>query len=289
MKAKRRLELALALGLLATWWGGCTESPFENEIKPTARVIRGQVQLDDARDERAGIYVWMAGANLSARTDSAGKFELQIPNTLVGAGGATLNGIFQVYVYIANYNLTAVEVAVRNGLFEYGLGALDANGNLQTPVRLFKILTITTIVVPTSVAQSYDGPIDMQTTFRATGDSVTIIVPKSVGGLLGGIFFRHRQTGKIFIDIPDEGADTRERIIIGNDPLSRRQVFQLNGTNFRELFLPTGDFEVIPFFFIEQEDLPSGLLESLGKKAEEPAPDYLNIPFRREGGAFQVF
>lgn len=289
MKAKLRTGVALVLGTLGVWWGGCTESPFENEINPIARVIRGQVQLDDPQDARAGIYVWLEGAHLSARTDSAGKFELTIPNILVATGGAKVSGIFRLYFYIANYGLTSVETAVRDGLFEYNFGALDANGDLLDPVRLRKILTIKTLVVPLSVAQTYDGPIDMQTTFRATGDSVTIVVPKSVGGLLGGIFFRHRQTGKIFIDIPDEGADTQERVVIGQEPLSRRQVFQLNGSNFRELYLPPGDFEVIPFVFIEQENMPSGLLKSLGEKVEEPAPDYLNIPFRREGGAFQVF
>ncbi len=290
MKAKRRIQSALALGLLATWWGACTESPFENDIKPVARVIRGQVQLvDDPQDQRAGVYVWMDGANLSTHTDSTGKFELVIPHTLVGAGGVAINGVFRVYFYVANYGFASVEIAVRDGLFQYNQGDLDNNGNLQDPIRLFKILTINTIVAPPSVAQSYDGPIDMQTTFRATGDSVTIVVPKSVGGLLGGIFFRHKQTGKIYIDIPDEGADTRERIVVGNEPLSRRQVFQLNGTNFRELFLPVGDFEVIPFFFIEQEKMPAALLKSLGENVEEPAPEYLKIPFRREGGEFQVF
>lgn len=275
--------------LMCLWWGACTDSPFDSDIRPVSRFIRGEVQLDDPKDARAGVYVWLRGINLSARTDSLGKFEITIPNTLVGPGNAKVNGVFPLYFYVANYNLDSLATVVRDGLFEYGHAGIDANGNLQEPIRLFKILTITTIVVPPAVAQNFDGPIDMQSTFRATGDSVRIVVPKSVGGLLGGIFFRHRQTGKIYIDIPDEGADTRDRLIIGQDPFSRRQIFQLNGTNFRELFLPTGDFEVIPYFFIEQANMPPGLLESLGDDVEAPTTEYLKIPFRREGGEFQVF
>ena len=282
--------ISLAMFMLGCmWWGACTDSPFDNEISPVSRTIRGEVQLDDRRDARAGVYVWLQGLNLSARTDSLGRFELVIPNTLVGQNGAKVNGVFSLYFYVANYSIDSLAVVVREGLFEYSHSGLDANGNLLEPIRLFKILTITTIVVPPEVAQTYDGPIDMQTTFRATGDSVKIVVPKSVGGLLGGIFFRHRQTGKIYIDIPDEGADTSDRLLIGQEPFSRRQVFQLNGTNFRELYLPTGDFEVIPYFFIDQDNMPRGLLESLGDEVEAPTVEYLKIPFRREGGEFRVF
>jgi hypothetical protein len=274
--------------MTVSWWA-CTESPFENEIKPQPRVLRGQVQLNERQDKVAGVFVWLEGFDLGARTDSAGKFQIEIPTTLTATGGKNLNGAFRLFFYVANYGLQSVEVLVRNGLFEYGHAALNANGDLVDPIRLFKILTIETLIDPPQVPQSYTAGIDVQVTFRATGDSVEIIVPKSVGGLLGGIFFRHVQTGGIFIDIPDVGADTREHVLIGNEPVSRRQVFQLNGANFRELFLPVGDFEVIPFFFIEQEGLPPGLLESLGENVQEPTPEYLKIPFRRAGGAFRVF
>lgn len=289
MSHKARVISLTMFMLGCMWWGACTDSPFDNEIRPVSRTIRGEVRLDDRVDARAGVYVWLQGLNLSARTDSLGKFELVIPNTLVGQNGVKVNGVFSLYFYVANYSIDSLAVVVRDGLFEYSQSGLDADGNLLEPIRLFKILTITTIVVPPEVAQTYGGPIDMQTTFRATGDSVKIVVPKSVGGLLGGIFFRHRQTGKIYIDIPDEGADTSDRLLIGQEPFSRRQVFQLNGTNFRELFLPTGDFEVIPYFFIDQDNMPRGLLESLGDEVEAPTVEYLKIPFRREGGAFRVF
>lgn len=283
MNLRAYVGLGLLAGAFLLFWEGCTNSPFENEIQPQPRVLRGQVGLDDRQDDKSGVYVWLEGLELSARTDSAGKFQIEIPTTL------TATGMYRLFFYVANYGLQFVEVVVRNGLFEYGHAGLNASGDLIAPIRLFKILTITSIVDPPQVPRAYTASIDLQVTFRATGDSVEIIVPKSVGGLLGGIFFRHLQTGKIFIDIPDLGADTRERVLIGNQPLSRRQVFQLNGTNFRELFLPTGDFEVIPYFFIEQKNMPPGLLKSLGDDVEAPTSEYLNIPFRREGGEFEVF
>ncbi len=269
--------------------GGCTKSPFDDEIKPEARLLRGNVQLDNARNGSANVYVWLEGLDLSTRTDSSGQFQIEIPSAQTTTGGAALNGVFRLYFYVANYGLNSVEIVVRNGLFAYGHGALTANGDLKDTIRLFKILSISTIIDPPQVPQSYRDGIDMQTTFQATRDTVQIVVPKSVGGLLGGIFFRHLQSDSVFVDIPDEGADTRDHVLIGHTPVSRRQIFQLNGANFRDLFLPVGDFEVIPYFFIEQEGMPPGLLKSLGKDVEGPTPEYLKIPFRREGGAFEVF
>lgn len=289
MAIKAHACAGLLIGILVWGWVGCIKSPFENEIKAQPRVLRGQVQLNERQDEVAGVFVWLEGFNLGTRTDSLGRFQIEIPAAFLAAGGKNLNGTFRLFFYVANYRLRFVEIVVRNGWFEYGHGGLNANGDLIEPIRLFKILTIETLVDPPQVPQSYTAGIDMQVTFRAIGDSVEIIVPKSVGGLLGGIFFRHVQTGEIFIDIPDVGADTRERVLIGNEPVSRRQVFQLNGANFRELFLPVGNFEVIPFFFIEQDNMPPGLLQGLGENVEAPAPEYLKIPFRREGGKFRVF
>ncbi len=290
MRTNTRRAFGLALAIIGgAGLSGCTDSPFDNEIKPEARVMRGQVRLDDPQDALAGVYVWLEGVNLSTRTDNTGKFQIEIPTSLTSAGGVAVNGVFRLYCYVANYTVSSAEIVVRNGQFEYGHGGLTPSGDLKEPMRLFKILTITTIVDPPVVPRDYRAGIDMQTTFAATMDSVLLVVPKSVGGLLGGIFFRHLQTGDIFIDIPDLGADTRDRFLVGNQPVSRRQIFQLNGVNFRELFLPAGDFEVIPFFFIEQENLPSGLLKSLGENVEGPNEEYLRIPFRREGGAFQVF
>jgi hypothetical protein len=39
---------------------------------------------------------------------------------------------------------------------------------------------------------------------------------------------------------------------------------------------------------IERADLPPGLLASLGPDVMALGPDYLKIPFRREGGRLEV-
>jgi len=275
---------ALALFAASFLFFTCTQSPFDNAIAPEPVTITGRVDLLDTTNDEKGVYVWLSGLNLGAHTDSTGAFLIELPKNV----NRDLNGVFNLYFYVANYNLRVAEVVIRNGQFLYGAGDITDKGRLKETVKMFKILDIKTIVDPPVVRRLYEGPIDMQVTLQATVDSVSVIFPKSIGGLLGGIFFRHLQTGKIYIDIPGEGADTRETVTIGREPKSRRQVFQLNGANFRSLFLPVGNYQVIPFFFVAHENFPEALYRSLGEHAEDLNADYLKIPFRREDGRFQV-
>lgn len=274
------------LPIVLLWLAGCTESPFVDEVAPPPTKIAGRVELNGLSNENHGVYVWLEGFNIGTFTDSSGHFEIEFPRELVGTG--TLSGIFKLYFFVANYSLVSLDIAVNDDGFVYGFGKLDRLGLLQEPVQLFKILDIQTVVQPRWAVNTYNGPIDVQVTLQAITDTVTVIFPKSVGGLLGGLFFRNEETGQVFIDIPDEGADTREFVDVGPEPVARRGVFQLNGSNFRDLTLPVGDYEVIPFFFIEHQGLPHELLMSLGERVEEADPQYLRIPFKRQGGHFRI-
>lgn len=288
MKASLRWARAAAILLAASCLTYCTNSPFDNEIETEARTLAGEVQLNDLQDKRAGVYVWLEGLNLSTWTDVAGRFELELPRTLEAE---RVSGVYRLYFYVANYGVHSVEAVVQNGRFLYGQADVYTNGELKKPIRLFKILNVKLLVDPPSVPQNYLGGIDAQVTFQATLDTVTVIIPKSVGGLLGGLFFENAETGEIHIDIPDIGAHTRETIRVGAEPTSRRQIFQLNGANFRELFLTPGNYRVIPYFFIKQNELPEALLKSLGQDPQnlEPVPAYLKIPLRANEAILQIF
>jgi hypothetical protein len=262
----------------------CTESPFEGGIAPEPKQITGQVDLVDTNNDEKGIYVWLSGLKIGAYTDSTGAFKLEMPKN----AGRDLSGVFTLYFYVANYGLRTATVAVREGKFLYGAGDIDSKGRIKEVVKLFKILNIQTIVVPSQVPHDYKGPIDLLTTLQAVDDTVLVVFPKSVGGLLGGMFFRHLGTGEIYIDIADVDANTRDVVAIGREPRSRRQIFEINGSNFRALVLPVGEYIVVPFFLIEQEGLPPELIESFGEKADDLTPNFLKIPFRRNEARFKV-
>jgi hypothetical protein len=285
MKAQKFFAALLVAAVLSfNLFQGCTESPFGGDIASEPKQITGQVDLVDTINDETGAYVWLSGLNLSTYTDSTGAFTLEMPKNV----SRDFSGVFTLYFYVANYRLNRATVVVREGKFLYGAGDIMSNGRLKETVKLFKILDIKTIVEPMQVQSSYSGPIHLQTTLQAVGDSVSVVFPKSVGGLLGGMFFRHLETGQVYIDIVDVGADTREETMIGREPRSRRQIFELNGANYRELFLPVGEYIVIPFFLVLQADLPQELFDSFGEKADDLTPNFLKIPFRRDEARFRI-
>lgn len=266
---------------------GCNRSPFSDAgIQPEAVEITGQVEVQEYTNEN--VYVWLEGFEIDTRTNTKGEFRITIPKEMRSASYSAMSGIYRLYFYIANYRLVTQDIIVQNGKFVYGRGALDSNGQLNRTVNLFKILDINTIVAPTAALAGYRGPIDVQVTLRATLDSVSVVYPKSIGGLLGGILLRENTTEEVFVDIPDIGAATFDLDIITTDPRSRRMIFQMDGANFRDLFLPAGKYTVIPYFLILHENLPDELLRTMGQNVEQLGAEFLKIPYRRDGGNFQV-
>ena len=286
MKPNRLFLWVLIIGLVFNYQLSCTKSPFEAKIAPEPRIIKGFVDLLNTSPDD-NIFVWLEGFDLSTRTDESGFFSIEIPKEL-NASTSSLNGIFKLYFYVANYEINIVNIPVRNGLFLYDEGDLSNQGSLTHTIQMHKILNIFTLVDPQWVPDGFEGQIDVQVTLQATFDSVTVIYPKSVGGLLGGVLLRNLKTQEIFVDIPDEGASTRSYDVIGTNPKSRRMVFELNGINFRDLFLPLGTYEVIPYFLIEHDNLPQELVETIAVDAEVIGKDFLKIPYRRVGGDFRV-
>ena len=286
MKVKRTFSLFLTLGMIMTIQINCTNSPFGEVIAPEPRTIRGQVdlELDDLDDD---VYVWLDGFKIDTRTDEFGFFTLKIPKEL-SESTSYLNGVYKLYLYVANYSVKTVDIAVRNGLFVYGKAGLNKQGALTGVVKMDKILDIVTIVEPQWARGDYEGPIDVQVTLQALRDSVTVIYPKSIGGLLGAILLKHIETQHVYVDIPDIGATTKAYDQIGKEPKSRRMVFQMNGINYRDLFLPPGAYEVIPFFLIDHENLPQELINTIGFGVEQIGANFLRIPYRRIGGDFRI-
>lgn len=271
---------AVAALLAALLVQSCSKSPLsEDGIRVESGELQGRVQLSDGGNP-AEVYVWLEGTTVATRTGSTGEFTLQLPPAVTQTDAS---GWHRLYFYLANYKLAWAEVLVRNGRFVYGAGDLNADGELINQVSLFKMLRILTYVEPAVVPSQFDGPVHVQVSLQATLDSVTVVYPKSVGGFLGAILLRHRESGQIFADVPDVGAHTRDYDRIGPEVRSRRLVF-----NFTPNIVPPGHYEIIPYFFIEHANMPDGLLASLGERVEEIGADFLKIPAKREGGQFVV-
>ena len=260
----------------------CEKSPMHGDISnPPNLDIRGKIALSDPASPE-GIHVWMEDTPLSTATDRDGVFTLSLPPA---ASNSTVyaSGVFNLYFYIANYRLASTAVTVLNGKFLYSRGEVNGNGELIQTLFMEKLLNITTQVDPSVVTPEYSASINVLVTLRALRDSVDVAFPKLLGGKLGAILFRNLETGQIIAEAPEINSGIWLIKRIGNEPETFSFSFDL-----KRAILPVGRYEVIPYFFIEQARMPEGLLTSISQKAEELGPDFLKIPFRRNGGLFAI-
>ncbi len=267
--------------LYVCWFSACTSNPVgENEIGAGNREISGRVQLD-LNNQPESVYVWLEGFDFGAFTNADGEFSLTLPAGSIR--GAT--GVFRLYFYVANYKLDFEEVAIRNGSFIYDEAALNADGELRSAKRLHKFLTIRPQVEPTAVQTSFNGNIRVSVELQTRADiadTATVVFPKTTAGFLGPIFFRNVESGQVFVFEPLR-VETEEKILVGASPVVRSTALEFTSLN-----LSAGRYEITPFLKVMHQEIPQGLLESLGVNPDELTPNYLKMPFVREGGEFEV-
>jgi hypothetical protein len=282
MSSAFRRYVAFAASFSVWLFVSCTESPIGGQVDNSPKLqIRGRVDLSDGINPE-GVYVWLEGTPLSTRTDNNGFFQITLPPARQNNPGYA-NGVFNLYFFLANYRLNYTPVVVQNGEFAYSRGEVDKNGELISVRHLFKMLQVKTVVDPEVVSASYDRPVVVQVALRATLDSVTVVFPKVIGGLLGGILLKNKTSDEIFIDAAEAGPNLREVAKIGNEFYYKSLIFTP-----RRSALTPGEYEIIPYFLVQQNDMPAGLLPSLGRNVEEITSEFLKIPFKREGGRFVV-
>jgi len=278
-----RYEIFFTTSICVLVFAGCTESPFQQKVdNPQGSQIRGQIALNDLASPE-GAYVWLEGANVSTYTDQNGRFELTLPQSSQNG----VNGVFDLYIYLANYKFATAQTVVQDGKFLFAQADVNARGELSGTLTIQKILDISTAVTPSAVPKDFAGPILVAVTLHAVLDSVDVVFPKMVGGLLGAVLFKKAETGEVFVDVPDVSARTRFRDKVGNEPRAWVQTVFLG----RGGISSSGVYEVIPYFFIEQKELPPELISSLGvdvNEVQSVEAEFAGIPAKRAGGRLIV-
>ena len=283
MKKALYIVKIIVAGMFLIHISGCTWNPFgDDDISSGHRQIHGTVRLHDGSSPE-GVYVWLEVFNVGTYTDQAGQFTIILPSGS-SQGSSGLSGIYNLYFYIANYKLSTAQVVVREGEFLYSRGEINKDGKLTAPKVLSRFLWIETTVNPSSVAANYTGNIDVNVALTAIDDSATVIVPKSLGDKwLGAILLKKTDSQGVLIYKSVPFATTQLTVLVGSITANVNMTFTL----ILKPLLP-GNYEIIPYLLIAHETIPEDLFESIGLNARELSQDYLNIPFKREGGEFEV-
>ena len=284
MRAAKRFMIVFFCAILLSVFFRCSKSPFSSEnISEGCREIKGRLRLSDTMSYER-IYVWLEVFSIGTFTDSTGSFQITLPPLAEQDGLGGTNNVCNLFFYVANYKLSSAATVVLNGEFLYSRGDFDSNGELIGTRSLKKLVHISTVVEPNMITADYEGKLSVNVALRAVLDSVKIMFPKLVGASSGAILLRKLETGDIFVDVPDSSSYLKDVLILGP---GEEEVFQMV-FDLDRISLPEGQYEAVPFFLIEQENISEELLKSLGPNATELGPDFLKIPFRREGGYFSV-
>lgn len=283
MRTARGFMIVFFCVVLHSVFFSCSKSPFRvDSISEKCREIKGRLRLSDTVSYE-GIYVWLEVFDIGTFTDSTGSFRITLPPPAEQNGLGGTNSVCNLFFYVANYKLSSASAVVLNGEFLYSRGDFDSNGELIGTRSLRKLIHIKTVVEPNMITADYQGQLTVNLTLRAITDSVKIMFPKLVGASSGALLLRKLDTGDIFVDVPDKSGYFQDIVVIGPEEQVFQMVFDMD-----RIALPEGQYEAIPFFLIEQENMSEELLRSLGPNATELGPDFLKIPFRREGGYFSV-
>lgn len=278
-----RIFCAAAVFLAATSNLSCISNPFgDNEIKGGNRTLSGRVQLSDNLDP-AGVYVWLEGLSVGAFTDQNGDFRLTIPAP-ASQPNRGLSGVFKLYFYLENFNLFFKEVALNQGSFVYSENEINKDGKFHTPIFLLQALTIETLMTPMTIQSDSGGRVAARVFLRATRDSVNVFFPFSEGGVLAPLIYRNLDTDEIFItENVLAGIELNDHLTITTETYTRIFVDDIADREFL-----VGRYEVIPYLFLEDNQVPQALLESLKNDEQSIWENFLKIPFKRKGGQFQV-
>lgn len=286
MKISRIITMVLISVMLLLMDFGCTGNPFwSDDVISGSNPICGSVVLSDGSNPE-GAYVWFEGFNIGTRTDENGWFQITLPPQASQGAQGGLSGVFNLYFYVANYRLARFTVVVQKGLFCYSHGDIDKNGELIGGVNLIKLLDINTKVTPSRVDTGFVDDVSVEITMRAKSSApVSVVFPKLVENRLGTIFLRKLGSDEITIlSTRIAGIVVSDQILIArSSSYTLTMFFRLRAGSY-----PIGEYEIIPYLLIEQDDFPYGLLKSIGEDVTQRGVNYLQIPFKRDEGRFEI-
>ena len=267
----------------------CTVNPFSFEDKISNNTISGRVELSD-RASPDNVYVWFKVFDISTRTDVNGDFSLSLPASSARPGSG-VDGLYNLYFYVANYRIDSVQIPIFNGNVQYSNAIFNDRGGLHEKIRLSKILDIHATIDPVSIQRGYPYNIDI--TFKVQAPKGKVLVKSSFSNPL---FKGDPQYMVGFLKKVNDD-DPIIQTIYRKDRGYRTVAFEI-GIQSVELLplgiieepgqLPPGTYEVIPFLSVHQENLPDGLMRSLGENVERFHPDFLKIPMKIKNNRFRV-
>jgi hypothetical protein len=278
----QKIFIILLLGLFS-----CSENPIFKDENVSNNSITGKVELSDQLSPDS-IFVWFRVLNIGTRTDENGDFRLEIPSPNLQPGKG-LDGLYAVYFYAANYVLDSLEIAMSNGSVQISSTEVNDKGELKRHVKLQKLVDITTFIEPPTITQDFQDTVFTTLTLKSYNEDVEVYCNRSVKTFkwdplfLAGIVVDSTNQFVKYARREDRGLTT----VLYNVGTSPVAVYELI-LKLEPGALVPGEYRIIPYFDIRQDNLPKGLLECLGDDVLTYSPAHLRLPIKINRNSFQV-
>lgn len=278
-KSKFFTSTGLILALVLS--SGCTHNPFggDDEIS-SKRTVSGQVNLERSEDS-GGLYVWMEGIDTGTFTDDEGNFQLTLPPPSSQPGGG-FTGTADLYFYMANFKVDTANLILRNGEFLYSQEEIDEKGNFRQLRTMNKLLSINTSLSPASIDTGFSGNIRATITIDVWDLQVELQTVRSDFQYFAVAAMEKQNSNSPFVRSFIMGATKTDTTLTRG-----RHVF-VSDYFYPSSFLPAGEFIIMPYMWINQDNIPPKLIESLDAPYARYNESYVNLPFQRSGGRLTV-
>jgi len=199
-------------------------------------------------------------------------------------GQTGLNGTFPLYFFCANYGIVSISVTLTEGYLEKSQKYIDNDGQIRNPVTLEKLLDFSTEITPAVIPNDWQDTleVDIRLYSHVSSLPVTCFIWNKPFGATTITY----QSGVILRPIDSTGT---EPILIYNDnilyytyylPAGQETVWPIRFYLDARALSP-GDYEVLQFCWINQEDISDKLMNFFGDNWNYLDSDYLKIPMKR--------
>lgn len=268
--------ISIGLLLLIT----CTENPFSDGDDIPERRIYGKIILEQGADN-GDAFVWLEGTELITQTDADGHFEIKLPTPGDGGDGTIVSGKYNLYFYIANYELTILPIVFKNGEIAPNQKSITIDGELTGTVVVNNIFTIHSDVEKVGTDMGGVDTLAVRVTMVPNMNNVQIRsfvhkVPQGPTIRTGYLIFNAENTLVESYNLDE--ANIWEEVV-----MHPRTIWDARFTiNLSQI--PKGELNVVPYVVLIRKDVPKSLMDLTGSNYTFFNKDFIQYPMKRTGG-----
>ena len=282
MELKKKIYHTYLLALFIEL--SCTENPFWSDPPTTVMKLTGIVNTDN-NITNAPAYVWLEGLDIDTVTNDNNEFIIELNNTQTSNGN--INGPLRTYFYLHNYRIDHATIYFTDGHFSDSQTDFSTDGELLEPVLLEKLVSAETSLPPifnTSFEETLKVKLDLDVHNSATWLIGYKRVLSQNMYLPSGVIFR----SILYPQVIHINRLYHDSIVpLEYDPGSAiTWTYEIDSDSLDTL---SGDYEVFPFFLVNQDHVPDDLLYSLGiDDIFTINSEYLQLPMDMTPGTLTV-